>query len=97
MRRTETKSLGSALDEFLQENPILVEKLAETRLLNSWEKVLGAGVSRYTASMYVKKRRLYVKLTSAVLKSELMMSREKLVQNLNAEAGREVIDEIVFV
>jgi Protein of unknown function (DUF721). len=97
MKRTESKSIGRILDDFFQDNPVLREKLAETKLINSWEKVLGSGIDRYTESMYIKKRSLYVRLSSAVLKSELMMSREKLVSILNTEAGMNVIDTIVFI
>lgn len=97
MKRTETKPLRQALDEFLLDNPIVGEKLAETKLLNSWETILGSGVNRYTENMYVRKRSLYVRLSSSVLKSELMMCREKLVQKLNAAAGQDVIDGIVFI
>ena len=97
MKRTETKVLSRVLDDFFEGNPLLQEKLAETKLLNSWGKALGAGVEHYTESLYVKKRCLYVRLTSSVLKNELMMCREKLVQNLNDAAGRSVIDGIVFI
>jgi len=97
MKRTESKSIGRILDDFFQDNPVLREKLAETKLINSWEKVLGSGIDRYTESMYIKKRSLYVRLSSSVLKSELMMSREKLVSILNTEAGMNVIDTIVFI
>jgi Protein of unknown function (DUF721). len=97
MKRTESKSIGRILDDFFQDNPVLREKLAETKLINSWEKVLGSGIDRYTESMYIKKRSLYVRLSSSVLKSELMMSREKLVSILNTEAGMSVIDTIVFI
>ena len=96
MKRTDPKPIGQVLDDFLQDNPLLQEKLAETKLLDSWEKVLGAGISHYTKNLYVKKNLLYVQLTSSVVKNELMMCREKLVQKLNAEAGREVIFGIIF-
>ena len=96
MKRTETQPISRVLDDFFQDNPILREKLAETKLLHSWEKVLGTSISRYTESLFIRKRSLYVRLSSSVLKNELMMSREKLVSRLNAEAGMSVIDDIIF-
>jgi Protein of unknown function (DUF721). len=97
MKRTEVKLLGSVLDDFFQDNPLISEKLAETKLIHSWGKVLGFSVDRYTENIYVKKEILYVRLTSSVLKNELVMCREKLIQKLNLEVGREVIKGIVFI
>jgi hypothetical protein len=96
MKRINTQPIGSALDEFFEQNPALADKLAETRLMDSWNVVLGKSVSHYTSGMYIRNRVLYVKLTSSVLKSELMLCREQLIKNLNRKAGREVIDNIIL-
>ena len=96
MRRTNTQTLKEILDQFLEENSMLTDKLAETRLVNSWSKILGSLTERYTTNLYIRKKVLYVSLSSAVLKSELMMCRKKLISRLNEEAGKDVIEDIVF-
>ena len=85
------------MDDFFEQNQTLADKLAEVRLLDSWETVLGSSVSRFTDNMFIKKRTLYVRISSSVLKSELMMCREQLIKKLNGEAGREVIDSITLI
>ena len=97
MKRINTQPIGTVLDSFFEQNPKLADKLAEVRLIDSWKTILGPSVSRFTDSLYIKKRTLYVRLTSSVLKSELMMCREQLVIKLNKEAGREVIDSITLI
>lgn len=97
MKRVNIQQIGSALDDFFEQNPALADKLAETRLMDSWNKVLGASVSRFTDNLYIRKRVLYVKLTSSVLKSELMLCREQMIGKLNNHAGRNVIDNIIFL
>jgi hypothetical protein len=97
VKRINTQSIGNVLDEFFEQNPALAVKLAETRLMESWNIALGASVSRFTSSMYIRNRTLYVKLTSSVLKSELILCREQLIKNLNEKAGRHVIDNIVLI
>jgi hypothetical protein len=57
---------------------------------------MSPAITRYTTTVFIKKRVLHVTLTSAVLKNELMMRREQLAATLNKEAGRAVIDTIVF-
>ncbi|MCL1933134.1 MAG: DUF721 domain-containing protein [Candidatus Azobacteroides sp.] len=97
MKRVNTQLLGAILDDFFEQNPKLADKLAEVRLLDSWKTALGPAVSRYTDQLFIKKRTLYVRLTSSVLKSELMMCREQLITKLNNEAGRNVIDAITLI
>jgi len=97
MKRVNTQPIGTILDSFFEQNPKLADKLAETRLIDSWKTVLGTSVLRYTDNLFIKKRTLYVRLTSSVLKSELMMCREQLIKKLNDKAGREVVDSITFI
>lgn len=97
MKRINTQKVGSVLDDFFEQNPSLADKLAETRLMDSWNTVLGSSVSRFTDNMYIRKRVLYVKLTSSVLKSELMLCREQMIGKLNNHAGRNVIDNIILL
>ena len=96
MKRTPTQSIGNILETFFEENPDIADKLAEARLINYWNNEMSPAISRYTGDLYIKKRVLYVQLKSAVLKNELMMLRERMIENLNREAGRRVIEGIVF-
>jgi len=97
MKRVDTQLIRTVLDSFFEQNPELANKLAEVRLVSSWKTVLGPSVSRFTNKLYIKKRTLYVHLTSSVLKSELMMCREQLIIKLNKEAGRDIIDSINLI
>jgi GTP-sensing pleiotropic transcriptional regulator CodY len=97
MKRTNALAVSEVLELFFEENPQLAEKLAETRLIESWSKVLGSTIMRYTGKLFIKNKSLYVELTSSVVKNELLMCRERLIQNLNKEAGKNVINNIVFI
>jgi hypothetical protein len=97
MRRVNTQNVGSILDDFFAENPALADKLAETRAMNAWNEVMGGVFSRYTNKLYIRNRTLYIKITSAVVKSELLYLREQMIARLNEKAERNVIDNIVFM
>ena len=96
MKRTASQPIGKILEAFFEDNPQMADKLAETRLINYWNNGMSPAVSRYTGDLYIRKRVLYVQLTSAVLKNELMMHREQMIEKLNKEVGRRVIEGIVF-
>jgi predicted nucleic acid-binding Zn ribbon protein len=95
MRRSQTLNISEIVSFFLKEQG-LEDKLIENRLINSWEIVLGKTIAKYTRSMYVKDRVLFVHLTSPVVKNEIMMIRDELVKRLNEKAGKKVIDKIVL-
>ncbi len=72
------------------------EKMDGVRIINSWEKVVGSIFAKHTTNLNVKNKKLYVKLDSSVLRSDLYMERSQLVKKLNDEIGKKVIDEIIF-
>ncbi|MCL2651637.1 MAG: DUF721 domain-containing protein [Candidatus Azobacteroides sp.] len=96
MKRINTQILSDVLKDFFRENPFIAEKLAETRLINAWETVLGKAAARYTENLYVKNKTLYVRLSSAVLRNELSLYRSDIIAKLNKEAGMDVINNIVL-
>ena len=58
--------------------------------------VVGPVITRYTTNLFIKNQILYVSLSSSVIRQELMMGREMLIRNLNAQVGSQVIVNIVF-
>ena len=48
------------------------------------------------ARRFVSHRKLYVQITSAPLRNELMLNRSSLVRRLNEITGADVIDDIIF-
>jgi len=96
MKRKNTQTIGEVIRDFLEENKSLQKKIYESRIEHAWAEVLGDMLMRYTRSIYVKNRILYVSLSSSVLRNELTLSRERLVKSLNKQAGAEVIDDIVI-
>ena len=93
MRRTDSEQVGGVILQYLREFG-LETPLNEHRLLQAWDKVLGPAVSRYTKELRIYNQVLFVTITSAALRNELMMRRTELVSRLNAEAGAQVITQI---
>jgi hypothetical protein len=58
---------------------------------------MGSPIAKYTKDVYIKNKRMYVKLTSSVIREELSMGKSKIVNMVNEEIGRVVILDIVFV
>lgn len=71
-------------------------KLAEYRAVNGWNEVLGEGVSKYTRNVYFRRNILYVQLSSAVLRAELLMNKKGLIDKINEYAESPVVKDIVL-
>lgn len=95
MKKQEALSIGEIINQFIAENK-MEQKLDETQVMRLWPRIAGETANAYTQSMYVHNRVLYVHLTSAVLRSELMMLRGELLRRFNEKFGHPVIDNIIF-
>jgi predicted nucleic acid-binding Zn ribbon protein len=95
MKRSSDRPIGDAIREFLNTYN-LEDKLNETRLIHSWEKVVGPMIAKYTRKMYIRNKILYVKVESAALRTELSFSRSRILRALNEEVKATVIEDIVL-
>ena len=96
MEERQTQPLGTLLEEFFEGNVQLKEKLMESRVLNCWESVLGPGVAKVTRKLTFRKGKLYVELSSAIVRSELLLSKQRIITLLNAEAKGEIIKDLIL-
>ena len=95
MKRNNAEPIGKLIQQFLRQES-LESPLNEQRLLDAWPQILGPAIASYTKELYIRNQILYVHLTSAALRQELMMGRELLVRNLNQKGGATVITNIIF-
>ncbi|MBO7636524.1 MAG: DUF721 domain-containing protein [Paludibacteraceae bacterium] len=96
MKRQNSQSIGNVLQELLQDD-LFCKKLNETKLIESWRKMVGENVQSKMTSIYIKNEILYVTITSPALKSDLRMKTAEYVRELNQEIGCEVIRDIKFL
>ena len=89
-------SLKDAIEKLLNTYK-LKSKVQEVQLIDAWESIVGKMIERHTRDIYIKHKKLYVKLDSAVIRQELMYARTKVLEKVNQELGARVIDEIIFL
>lgn len=95
-RSKEDRKLGDVLKEMISAYR-LTEKLDEVDVRKFWKQCLGNSVNNLTSKLYLNKGKLFVKVDSASLRNELMMLRTRLVEEINRNAGRAIIDEVVIL
>ena len=95
MKKTNAENLGGVILQYLRETG-LETPLNERRLIQAWSTVLGPSVSRYTKELRIYNQVLFVTVSSAAMRNELMMRRTELVSRLNSQVGAQVITQIVL-
>ena len=96
MKRQNAQTLGDAIRVFLAEKRSFNHKLMENRVVNSWSEIMGSTVASYTSNVEIRRQKLYVTLTSSVLRHSLSLSKEEVIRKINQAVGDEVITDIVF-
>ena len=95
MRKSNTEKLSHVLKQYIEQNN-LQPKLSELDIVQSWEAMMGKTVASYTEELRISNGTLFIKLSSPILRNELVMMREQIKKHLNENAGAEVIRDIVF-
>lgn len=72
-------------------------KLNEVFVVSSWERIMGKAVALKTQEIYISNGKLFVRLSSAPLKHELVMAKTRVMELINDEVGETVIKEVIFL
>ncbi|MFP4604792.1 MAG: DUF721 domain-containing protein [Bacteroidales bacterium] len=95
MRRKNTQRLDEIISSYLKQMD-LDGKLKEVKLTSSWEEIVGKLIARKTDKIFIKDRKLFVYLNSSIVRNELSMLKDSLIDELNKKAGDSVIDDIIL-
>ena len=94
MERHNDKPIRDVLHEFLQSNSRVGKGYATVRIEEIWKNQMGLTIAGYTSKLYFKDGLLKVYLTSAPLKKELLMEKEKIINIINSEVGEELVTSV---
>jgi predicted nucleic acid-binding Zn ribbon protein len=94
-RKSNENPVSELIDLWLRQYG-LSGKYKEFRMLQSWNQLMGPMIAKHTKDVRIYQQVLYVELDSASIRSELSYSKSRIIENLNAEAGENLIKEVVF-
>lgn len=88
-------SMGDALHKFLQ-NSRLKGDIQALQLEAVWEKLMGKTIAKYTDSIKIVNRTLYITTHVAPLKQELKFQKETIKLRVNEALKSNEINEVVI-
>lgn len=96
MRKPNDVTMKDAISKMLDVYR-LRKKFDETSILAIWPEIMGTAIANRTTQIYIKDKKLFIRIESSVIKNELVMVRQGIIQKLNEHAGSMVINEMVFL
>ncbi|MFV0521199.1 MAG: DUF721 domain-containing protein [Mangrovibacterium sp.] len=96
MKRTNTEKLKDVLLKQRMQNKTIDKKMAELSVINSWDKIMGITIASYTQEISIKDGTLFLKMNSPIIRNEIIMMREQIIEHVNQFAGGKLIARIVF-
>lgn len=70
--------------------------LYQTKIQKFWSEVMGTSINEYTTELRLRRKKLFITITSAPLRQELSYSKDKLKKVVNEELGEEYVEDIVI-
>lgn len=66
------------------------------QITDVWEQIMGATIAKYTESIQISNKTLFITTSVAPLRNELFYQKEKIIQRVNEALGENVINEVVI-
>ncbi|HLT08009.1 MAG TPA: DUF721 domain-containing protein [Cyclobacteriaceae bacterium] len=95
-RKKDISPLKDVFEELLQAYS-LKDRFNERKVISSWGEIMGNTVAKRTSQLFVKDKKLYVKISSAPVKKELMMNKSKVLQLIAERFGPDTIADVIFM
>jgi predicted nucleic acid-binding Zn ribbon protein len=92
-RNHEPIKIQDLVNQFIEQND-LTSGLDAVNVQELWGELMGPGVMSYTQSVALRGSTLTVVLTSSVLRSELSMGKQKIIDMMNEGLGKNLIEHI---
>ena len=95
MKQGKTLPIDELVELYLKETG-LYQKFKEREVCNMWKEVVGQMIASRTRKVSMSNGVLFFSFTSSVVRYEIMMVKEGVIQALNARLGECIVKDIVI-
>ncbi|NER18547.1 DUF721 domain-containing protein [Spongiivirga citrea] len=94
-RTREEQTISDVLKDFVSANK-LEKGLDQVQVKDIWMQMMGQAVAAYTDDVQLKGATLYISLKSAPLREELSYGKQKIIEMMNRELGKELVSKLIL-
>ena len=95
-RKSNELTMKAAIEQLLETYKLSDQFLVE-KIKSNWPELVGKVIANRTDEISIRQHKLYLKVSSASLRQELIMMKTNLIDNINEYAGKKLINEIVLL
>ena len=72
------------------------KKLNRCEILDRWPGIVGTQIANVTTADHIEGDKLFVRVTLATWRNELVFLKQELIRRINEEMKEEIIQDIIF-
>lgn len=95
-RRSDDITIKQAVDKMLDVYR-LRRKFDETSIVSAWPQIIGNAIANRTEQIYIRDKKMFVKVESAVIKHELVLMRRQIIGRVNEYVGHAIVEEFIIL
>lgn len=96
MRKTNDKSIKDAIEQMLNVYK-LKRRFDETSVVAHWPEIVGKPMANRTKELFVRDKKLFLRTESSVVKNQMVLMRQQIIDKINEEARSVIVEEIIFL
>ncbi|MCS6991820.1 MAG: DUF721 domain-containing protein [Chitinophagales bacterium] len=74
----------------------LEEKIYERQLRSQWASLFGPAFAKYTETISLRNKKLYLRVNSAPLRQEIWFNRSQLIARIHEAIAPGIVEEVVL-
>ena len=94
-RSAEEQPLKEVIDKFLKAYA-WDGKMKEMDVVAAWPQLMGIAVANRTKDIRIQNQKLYLTIDSSVMREELLLGKQIIIDRVNDYAGKEIVTDIWF-
>jgi predicted nucleic acid-binding Zn ribbon protein len=94
-RSAEEQPLKEVIDKFLKAYA-WDGKMKEMDIVAAWPELMGIAVANRTKEIRIQNKKLFLTIDSSVMREELLLGKQIIIDRLNDFAGQEIVTDIWF-
>jgi predicted nucleic acid-binding Zn ribbon protein len=95
-RKKDAAPMADAFQDLLKAYR-LEDTYQEKLLISSWPELVGKTIADRTSNVYIKDKKLFVKITSGPVKKELQLNKSKVIALIESQIGKGIVEDVIFL
>ncbi len=95
-RKKDAAPLADAFQDLLKAYR-LEDTYQEKLLISLWPELVGKTIADRSSNVYIKDKKLFVKISSGPVKKELQLNKSKVIALIESQIGKGIVEDVIFL